>query len=80
MRWQIRDAKAKLSEVIEKAITDGPQMNTRHGVDRAVLVSIKDYQALLAGHRDFRSHLLGGPRVEGFEVERDRSAERDNPC
>ena len=80
MSWQIRDAKAKLSEVIEKAITDGPQTITRHGADRAVVMSIQDYQALLAGRRDFRSHLLGGPRVEGFEVERDRSAERDNPC
>lgn len=79
MSWQIQDAKARLSEVIEKAITDGPQTITRHGADRAVLVSIKDYQALLAGRRDFRSHLLSGPRVEGFDVERDRSPARDVP-
>ena len=27
---------------------------------------------------DFRTHLLGGPKVEDFVIERDRSASHDN--
>lgn len=73
MSWQTRDAKARLSELIDRAVTEGPQKITRRGVDRAMVMSIKDYRILLEGRRDFRSHLLGGVRVDGFEVERDCS-------
>jgi prevent-host-death family protein len=35
--WQVQDAKARLSEVIERARTEGPQTITRHGAERAVV-------------------------------------------
>ena len=43
MTWQLQDAKNKLSEVIEKAINEGPQENSRRGKKTAILLSIKDY-------------------------------------
>jgi toxin FitB len=46
--WQLQHAKARLSEVIERAETEGPQMITRHGAERAVVLSVEDYRALLA--------------------------------
>ena len=75
--WQIQDAKARLSEVITRACREGPQMITRHGAERAVVMSIEDYRALAARKPDFRAHLLGGPKVEDFSVERDRDTGRD---
>jgi antitoxin Phd len=75
--WQIQDAKAHFSEVIARACRDGPQMITRHGTERAVVLSIEDYRALVARKPDFVAHLLGGPKVEEFSIERDRDTGRD---
>lgn len=75
--WQVQDAKARLSEVIERACTEGPQTITRHGSERAVVLSIDTYRALSAHKHDFKSHLLGGPKVDDFPVERDPDTGRD---
>ena len=74
--WQIQDAKARLSELIERAGTEGPQTITRHGTERAVVLSIKDYRALAAHKPDFKAYLLGGPKVDDFPIERDRDTGR----
>jgi prevent-host-death family protein len=74
--WQVQDAKTRFSELIERARTDGPQTITRHGAERAVVLSIEDYRALAAHKPDFKAHLLGGPKVDDFSIERDRDAGR----
>jgi prevent-host-death family protein len=75
--WQIQEAKTRLSELIEEADTKGPQIITRHGTERAVLLSIKDYRALSAHQPNLKEYLLGGPKVESFEISRDRDSGRD---
>jgi antitoxin Phd len=75
--WQIQDAKARFSEVIARACREGPQTITRHGTERAIVLSIEDYRALIAHRPDFRTHLLGGPKVENFSIPRDRDTGRD---
>lgn len=74
--WQIQSAKSRLSEVIERAQTEGPQTITRHGAERAVVLSIEDYRALAAHKPSFKSYLLGGPKVEDFSIDRDRDVGR----
>ena len=74
--WQVQKAKARLSEIIEPARTGGPQTITRHGAERAVVISIEDYRALVAHKPDFKAHLLGGPKVDDFSIERDRDTGR----
>jgi antitoxin Phd len=74
--WQVQQAKTRLSEVIERARTEGPQTITRHGAERAVVISIEDYHALIAHKPDFKAHLLGGPKVDDFSIERDRDTGR----
>ena len=44
--WSLADAKAKLSEVVERAKTQGPQHLTKNGKDAAVLLSAEDYRRL----------------------------------
>ena len=70
--WQVQEAKTRLSELIEKARTDGPQTITRHGAERAVVLSVEDYRSLVAHRPDFKAYLLGGPKSEDFTVDRDR--------
>jgi antitoxin Phd len=74
--WQVQDAKTRFSELIERARTEGPQTITRHGAERAVVLSIEDYRALAAHKPDFKAHLLGGPKVDDFPIERDRDIGR----
>jgi antitoxin Phd len=75
--WQVQEAKTRLSEVIEEANVKGPQIITRHGTERAVVLSIAEYRALTAHKPDLRAYLLGGPKVDDFEVIRDRDTGRD---
>jgi prevent-host-death family protein len=75
--WPLQEAKTKLSEVVEQARTRGPQMITRHGTERAVLLSVEDYRALVAARPDFKAHLLGGPKVDDFEIPRDQDTGRE---
>jgi len=42
--WQLQEAKAKFSEVINEAIQHGPQIITKHGVETALLISVDDYK------------------------------------
>jgi len=46
MAWQIQEAKAKFSELIRTAQTQGPQTITNHGQEEAVVLSKKDYDRL----------------------------------
>jgi prevent-host-death family protein len=74
--WQVQEAKTRLSEVIEEADRKGPQIITRHGYERAVLLSIRDYR-VLTSQKTLKDHLLGGPKVDSFDIERDNDTGRD---
>src|ERR1039457_6431618 len=41
--WAVADAKARLSEVIERAVATGPQTITRNGRPAAVVVSVDEW-------------------------------------
>ena len=42
--WTVAEAKAKLSEVIERAVTNGPQVITRHGKQAVCVVSVEEWE------------------------------------
>ncbi|MGH1558607.1 type II toxin-antitoxin system Phd/YefM family antitoxin [Caulobacter segnis] len=44
--WSLAEAKAKFSEVVERARTQGPQHPTKNGKDAAVILSAEEYQRL----------------------------------
>jgi prevent-host-death family protein len=45
-RWALRDARARLSEVVRKAKSEGPQWITVHGREEVVVVSVEDYRRM----------------------------------
>ena len=75
--WQIQEAKAHLSEAIEKAVSEGPQIIIRHGQEWAVLLSIEEYRNLKARKPSLTEFLLGGPKVDDFDIPRDKDTGRD---
>ncbi len=48
--WQLQDAKARFSDVVRRAVEQGPQHVTVNGEERAVVVSAREYDGL-TGHR-----------------------------
>jgi prevent-host-death family protein len=42
--WQLQEAKAKLSEVIATAQTQGPQIITQRGVNTAVIIPFDEWE------------------------------------
>jgi len=75
--WQVQEAKTKLSEVIERARTEGPQTITRHGKVRAMVLSIEDYEGLKRPEPNLIDFLLNGPRFDDFDFERSRDPGRE---
>ena len=69
-KWQVHEAKARLSEIIREAEKNGPQIITRRGFEQAVVISLSDYRALTLGPLNLKDYLLGGPKVDEFEVRR----------
>ena len=43
-RWALQDAKARFSEVVRLAKTEGPQRITVHGREEVVVVSVEEYR------------------------------------
>jgi antitoxin Phd len=46
MKWQVQEAKARFSELLDATLKKGPQIVTRRGVETAVLVPIDDWKRL----------------------------------
>ncbi len=82
--WQVQEAKARLSELIDRATTEGPQTITRHGKPSAVVVSVMDFEAMKASKPkpDFADYLLNyGPKFDDpdalFDFSRSKDTGRD---
>jgi prevent-host-death family protein len=45
-RWPLQDAKARFSELVRRARSDGPQHVTVHGRDEVVVVSAEEFRRL----------------------------------
>jgi antitoxin Phd len=65
-KWQLQDAKARFSELIEDTLAKGPQIVTRRGIDTAVVVSLEEWRKLKDEKRStWKEVLLGvGPEFE----------------
>jgi antitoxin Phd len=76
-RWQLQEAKARLSELLRSSVAEGPQEITVHGRAAAVVVSKADYDRLRAKKPSFVEFLRRSP-LAGLElhVRRDRSPVR----
>jgi antitoxin Phd len=80
MTWQLQDAKARFSELVDATLEKGPQVVTRRGVEAVVLVPIDQWRRLQSTARPSLKELLlaPGPRFEGLIPPR-RSLHRRKP-
>jgi prevent-host-death family protein len=45
-RWRLQDAKARFSELVRRAHSDGPQHVTLHGRDAVVVIDAEEFHRL----------------------------------
>ena len=76
--WQIKDARANFSALVDKAISDGPQIVTRHGKKAVVVVSMEEWMRRERRRGDLVDFFANSPlREEGIEIERQRDYPRE---
>jgi prevent-host-death family protein len=76
--WSVAGAKAKFSEVIERAQTEGPQRVTRNGKATAVIVSAAEWARQMRRPRTVHEFLERSPlRGSPIDLDRDRDEGRD---
>ena len=56
--WQVQDAKARFSELLDDCLNEGPQLVTKRGVDAAVLVPVAEWKRLRDSARPTLKALL----------------------
>jgi antitoxin Phd len=57
--WQLQQAKSKLSQVVEEAIGNGPQVITRRGVEVVMVLFYAEYRKMISLQKPL-SMLLSG--------------------
>ena len=62
--WQLQDAKNRFSELVKKALADGPQIVTKRGVESVVVLSVKEYRKLKQPKTDLVAFFRQSPLRE----------------
>ncbi len=69
MAWQLQAAKQHLSELVERARGEGPQVVTKHGKAAVVVVSVEEYQRL-RGRPNLVEFIRQAPSFDLLDLER----------
>lgn len=77
-KWKLEDAKARFSEVVRLAHSEGPQRVTVRGKDSVVIISADELERLLPPDRKKPLiAFLEGLQLDGLDLTRERDAGRD---
>jgi antitoxin Phd len=75
MKWQMQEAKARFSEVVERSLKEGPQTVTKHGKAIAVIIAEPEYRRLRR-RKNAKEVLANGPP---FDIDLSRPDYPDRP-
>ena len=75
MEWNLADAKNRFSEVVNLALTEGPQ-RVRRRKDTVVVVAAEEFERLVGRRPAFKDYLAQGESFEGLDLARDQSPSR----
>ena len=77
--WQLQEAKNKLSEVVDEALSHGPQIITKRGVETAIVLSYADYRKLVLNQQKLSDFFRESPLVGvDLDLTRDTSPSRED--
>lgn len=66
--WQVQEAKNRFSELVDRAVTDGPQVVTRHGRAVVRVTAVDGAASPSVADDGFAAFLLNAPKVPDFSV------------
>ena len=69
--WQLQEAKSRLSELVEKAVTNGPQVITKRGVESVIVISVAEYQKICKPKKHLADVFLESP-LRGIQLDLNR--------
>ena len=77
--WQMQEAKARLSELVKRAESEGPQDITLHGKSVAVVLSRAAFERISGSERSLVDFMRRSPLYaqDDIEFERDSSDTRE---
>ena len=76
--WQLQEAKNKLSQVVDDAVNEGPQVITKHGVEVAIVISVAEYKKMIASRGKLSTFFQESPLVDvELDLARDKSEARE---
>ena len=76
--WRLQDAKNRFSEVVDKALAEGPQVVTRRGQEVVVVVAKDEFTRLRKSRPGLVEFFRKSPLVGvDLDLEHDRSLPRD---
>ncbi len=70
--WQLQTAKNRFSEVVDRALKEGPQKITRRGVETAVVLSADEYRKLTTPKENLCDFLMRSP-LRGLRLDLERN-------
>ena len=73
--WQLQEAKNRFSEVVDRALHDGPQAVTRHGKEVVVVVSAEEFHKAARPETSLIEFFRGSP-LHGLDLKIKRNASR----
>ena len=75
--WPVADAKAHFSEMIDRALSEGPQVVTRNGKRTVVVVPLEEWERRVKRHGNLADFFAASPlRNSPLKVERSRDVSR----
>ena len=80
MTWQVQTAKQRFSELVERAVTEGPQIVTKHGRETVVVLEIGEFRRLSGESGtglSFKEFLLSIPSTDDLVIERSKDLPRE---
>lgn len=77
MAWQLQEAKQRFSELVRRALAEGPQIVTRRGQQVVVVVAADEFRKLSGEVADFKHFLLSGPDFDTLEIRRTSQTARE---
>lgn len=76
--WQLQDAKARLSELVKYAQTNGPQGISVRGHPEVIVISVSEYEALTRTKTNFAEFMKNSPLYGlDLQIQRNKSTDRD---
>lgn len=79
-KWQLQEAKNKLSEVVDEALKGGPQIITRRGSEAAIVLAYDEYRRLVSKKGKLSDFFRESPLAKvSVDLSRDQSPNRPGP-